>query len=82
MTLAISHREGDVAVLDLVREIKPRAPKILMSSLPMNRTDYSGFGPEPCRQKRYRVDRDGKLVPTWSTDEEIIHILGGVPPGR
>ncbi len=65
----------------LVRvEASRRAPQLLMSSLPMNRTDYSGFGPEPCRQKRYRVDRDGKLVPTWSTDQEIIHMLGGIPP--
>ena len=67
----------------LVRvEASRRAPQLLMSSLPMNRTDYSAFGPELCRQKRYRVDGDGKLVPTWSTDEEIIHILGGIPPGR
>ena len=68
----------------LVRvEASRRAPKLVMSSLPMNQpTDYSGFSPEPFRQKRYRVDRDGKLVPTWSTDQEIIHILGGVPPGR
>ena len=67
----------------LVRvEASRRAPQLVMSSLPMNPvTDYSGFSPEPCRQKRYRVDRDGRVVPTWSTDQEIIHILGGIPPG-
>jgi hypothetical protein len=48
----------------------------------MNRTDYAAFGPEPFREKRYRVDNDGNVVPTWSTDEEIIHILRGAPPGR
>ena len=67
----------------LVRvEASRRAPQLLhvvFTDEPV--TDYSGFRPEPCRQKRYRVDRDGKLVPTWSTDQEIIHILGGVPPG-
>ena len=60
----------------------PEAPRPI-TSLRMNQvTDYSGFSPEPFRQKRYRVDRDGKLVLTWSTDQEIMHILGGVPPGR
>jgi hypothetical protein len=48
----------------LVRvEASRRAPQLLMSSLPMNRTDYSAFGPEPCRQKRYRVDPESSFRP-------------------
>ena len=68
----------------LVRvEASSRAPKLVLSSLPINKDipDYSALPPQPFREKRYRVDRDGKRVPTWSTDQEIMHILGGIPPG-